>query len=747
MLLTLISKQKKIFFILILSPSFFYYTHAQQSDSIYLEEVKIISKRPSPERLNQIENVYIFSGKKNEVIRLSNIDANTATNNTRQVFSRIPGVTIWENDGSGIQIGISARGLSPNRSWEFNTRQNGYDISSDVFGYPEAYYNPPLEAVERIEVVRGAASLQFGPQFGGLLNYILKRETENKPFIFETQQTIGSYGMWSCYNAIGGNTKKWSYYLYHDNRKGNGWRENGAYDVRNTHGFLSYKISEKVKISGEYTNMDYTAQQSGGLTDIQFEENRQQSIRRRNWFGVIWNLASIQVDIKANDHLHFNFKAFGLIGERNSIGFTARPNIKDTINTTLKDYNYRQVDRDHYKNGGAEWRGLYTYSLLHQKQNLAFGARIYQAHTNRKQRGKGDTGFDFNTNIVTDNYPGDYNYTTTNAALFVEHILNITTNFSITPGIRLEYIKSSATGTITTTSPIDIIPQNLSRSIVLTGIGFEYKLKSTNLYGTIAQNYRPVLFSDLTPSATTDEIDQNLKDTNGFNTDLGYRGTVSNYLNFDISVFYIHYTNRIGSIRKFINNDSTQNTFLFRTNLGKSINTGIEAYIEFSPTKAFHPTSRWGHINLFASMAFIQATYDDFKIVLLSGTAPSIKIREENLKGNQIEYAPRYIHNFGITYYVNNFSISLQTRITSDVFSDATNTSSLSIDGVTGIVKGYSIFDLAATYTFLEKYNLKGGINNFTDAHYATRRAGGYPGPGVLPGEGRTMYISIGGRF
>ena len=112
-----------------------------------------------------------------EVLKLSNINGNFTTNNAREIFSRIPGVTIWENEGSGIQVNVGVRGLSPNRSWELNTRQNGYDISSDVFGYPEAYYNPPLEAVETISLVRGGASLQFGPQFGGTLNYVLKTDS------------------------------------------------------------------------------------------------------------------------------------------------------------------------------------------------------------------------------------------------------------------------------------------------------------------------------------------------------------------------------------------------------------------------------------------------------------------------------------------------------------------------------------------------------------------------------------------
>ena len=107
------------------------------------------------ERLPEIQGTIIYSGKKNEVIKIGSLDADLSTNNPRQVFGKVPGVTIWESDGSGIQLGIATRGLSPNRSWEFNVRQNGYDISSEVFGYPESYFSPPMEAVSTIEVVRG----------------------------------------------------------------------------------------------------------------------------------------------------------------------------------------------------------------------------------------------------------------------------------------------------------------------------------------------------------------------------------------------------------------------------------------------------------------------------------------------------------------------------------------------------------------------------------------------------------------
>ena len=130
---------------------------------IYVRD--ILGRSVDMSRLPSIQGTDIFSGKKNEVISIGASTADLSTNNSRQLFGKVPGLSIWENDGSGIQTGIATRGLSPNRSWEFNVRQDGGDISSEVFGYPESYYTPPTEAIDKIELVRGAGALQYGPQF------------------------------------------------------------------------------------------------------------------------------------------------------------------------------------------------------------------------------------------------------------------------------------------------------------------------------------------------------------------------------------------------------------------------------------------------------------------------------------------------------------------------------------------------------------------------------------------------------
>ena len=55
-----------------------------------------------------------------------------------------------------------------------------------------------------------------------------------------------------------------------------------------------------MKISFEFTYLDYLAQQPGGLTDEMFQFDIFQSNRERNWFQVNWLLYNFQLsyDIK-----------------------------------------------------------------------------------------------------------------------------------------------------------------------------------------------------------------------------------------------------------------------------------------------------------------------------------------------------------------------------------------------------------------------------------------------------------------
>ena len=148
-------------------------TKIDTTKSKQLKEILIRSwMRKDINRLPDEENGFLNSGKKTEVITVSATNANIAIKTGRQLFAKIPGVFVYDMDGSGNQLNISTRGLDAHRSWEFNIRQNGVIINSDMYGYPASHYSAPMESFEKIELIRGTGSLQFDAQFGGMINYI-----------------------------------------------------------------------------------------------------------------------------------------------------------------------------------------------------------------------------------------------------------------------------------------------------------------------------------------------------------------------------------------------------------------------------------------------------------------------------------------------------------------------------------------------------------------------------------------------
>lgn len=713
---------------------------AQTNDSLkVLNFNEVIIKDESnlggTDKLSDLKDNVIYAGKKNDIILLSKINADLSTNNSRQIFAKVPGISIWESDGSGIQTSVASRGLSPNRSWEFNVRQNGYDISPDVFGYPESYYSPPTEAIESIEVVRGAASLQYGPQFGGLLNYQFKKPNVNKPFSLESNQTFGSYGLFNSYNAVNGSIKKVSYFGFFHHRSANGWRDNSKYSTSTGHLSLNYKISSKLNLTAEYTRTGYESQQPGGLTDSQFNANHQQSFRERNWFGAPWNVASVTLKYNIFKTLNIQLKSFAVIAQRNSVGYLKAINLKDSINPSTLQYNARQVDRDYYENYGSELRVSSKYKFLGKEHTIAGGLRFQSAHTTRKQLGVGSTGVDFDLNTNSLNEFGRVlNYTTTNYAAFAENIFYIGKKLKVVPGMRFEYIENTVKGFINTTSNGQLNNDKRIRNVFLYGIGAEFLVTSrTNIYGNYSTAYRPVTYSELTPSSTTEVINPNLKDASGFNADLGYRGKIKNFLTFDISAFYLNYNNRIGAV--------TQSGSLFRTNIGTSVSKGIESYIEINVLSLFCKNTKYGNLIMYASNSFIDAKYTKWNNPAI--TNDPLK----SIENKRVEYAPENIHRYGLTYKLNGFSFTTQLSDVGSVYTDASNTEIANNIGTIGKLQGYRLIDASFAYTFLEKYLIKAGVNNLTDQKYATRRAGGYPGPGLLPGNARTYFITVGANF
>ena len=699
-----------------------------------LPEITVVGKGSKSDyhQLPEIVGTSIYAGKKNALIVVDNVQGNVVNNTMRQVMAKVAGIHIWESDPSGIQIGIAARGLSPNRSWEFNIRQNGYDIAADPFGYPEAYYNPQLQAVQRIEVVRGQGALQYGPQFGGMVNYILRNGSEFKKKVeFESQQTIGSNALFNSYNAIGGKTNKLHYYAFFDHRNGDGYRENSKYFTNSGYATTTYFITPKLSLTAEVMHSHIRSQQPGGLTDDQLKENSKQSLRSRNWFDIKWTTPAFILNYSLNEITRWNTKLFATVGDRNSIGFLQSITTKDSVNALTGQFNNRALQIDNYRNYGFESRVITDYALGNLKNTLSLGIRLYKGSTHRRANGKGTTGNGYDM-TEAGKYVSDINFNSQNAAAFFENIFRVNKKLLLIPGIRYEWLLGTANGRNGySASGGEILLQNIkrSRSFLLAAIGAEYHItKGTEVYASFSQAFRPIQFANLQAPPTTDVVDENLKDSKGYNIDLGYRGKVSNYLQFDVSFFYLQYNNRIGAVTT---TGSTSNRLI--TNVGNSTSKGIESFIEWHIVKTFKQNTAYD-VSLFITYAFNNATY-------------SSNFKDANTKGKKLENAPSHIFRSGISLGKKNILLTTQINYVGQTFSDANNTVIPSANSNTGLIRAYTVADVTVTYKVNSNITVKAGVNNIANTNYFTRRAGGYPGPGALPADGRTGFLSVSFKF
>lgn len=703
---------------------------AQSNDTIkrlqlQLVTIDAIAARTSISRLEPISGTFLFSGKKSEIISLHQTDANITEKTGRQLFAKVPGVFVYDMEG-GNQINIATRGLDPHRGWEFNLRKDGVLTNSDMYAYPASHYSVPMESIDRIELVRGTGSLQYGAQFGGMLNYVSKQGDTSKPISLESYNTVGSFNLLSSYNAIGGKLNKLKYYAYYAKRSRDGYRkyEHTDYDAQGLQ--ITYDLTQRFSIHLDVERSNYTYRLPGPLTDEMFKADPRQASRSRNYFNPTITIPSLTLkwDIASNTKLQFVSSA--VLGVRNSILYDKVATIKDTINTTTMSYNNRQIDIDRFNSYTQELRILHQYKIGKMRHNLVGGMQLMTNHLHRTQLGKGTNGSDFDLTLVDPIWGRDLHFKTKNLAFFAENNFNILKNLSVNVGARIEMGESKMNGNIVY-YPENQIPVSIPHKFPLFGSSFSYKpSKYIDIYGGFSQTYRPMLFKDIVPSSTFEKVDSNIKDASGYNAELGFRGKYK-FIQWDVTAFVLRYNNRFGTIAFM---DSLSNFYTYRTNIGNSLTKGVEVFLQGN-----WYLSNSSQLILFTSTSLMDGRY-------ISG---EVKSGNSNIsiKGNKIESVPNLISRNGITFQYSKLSLTALYSYTSKTFADALNTEMPNSSGSVGLVPSYGILDLNTSLKFGKHIELKASVNNILNKQYFTKRPMFYPGPGIWSSDGRSATCSV----
>ena len=702
--------------------------------SVTLSEVEVSEKRKkifNLDKLNDIVETSIYAGKKTEVILIDQNSTGLALNNARQIYRQVAGLNIYQNDDAGLQLNIGGRGLDPNRTSNFNTRQNGYDISADVLGYPESYYTPPGEALKRIEIVRGAASLQYGSQFGGLINFILKSPSEIEGNRYVVRSTSGSNSLFNNFFSVDGSNKDISYYSFINHKQGEGFRKNSDFKSNNGYIYLKRNVNKKLDISFEFTLLDYLAQQAGGLNDQMFLEDPLQSNRSRNWFKVNWKLYNLKLNYKPSENNHHTLNIFGLDAERFALGY--RSNRVAQTDPMLE----RDLIKGEFNNIGLEYKRLVQRKIRNMRTANLFGFKFYKSK-NTSIQGPGSDGNDPDFNFYNTIFPyyknqSSYKYPNLNLAFFGENIFYLSKKFSVTPGLRYEKIVTQSDGNYIfvlvdgANNPItDTTLYNTtynSRDFILFGLGISYKANRTlECYGNISENYRSVTFADISIVNPAYIINPNIEDEKGYTADLGIRGNINNHVSYDMNLFYLLYEKRIGFIQKV---QADGNIKSERGNVGDARISGLESLIDL---KLVDVNSSKFKCNYYINTSFIQSEY--------------INSNQNGIQGNLVEFIPKINLKTGFNIKYHSLTSNFQFTYLSQQYTDATNAIESNLSGVIGEIPEYQVMDISLSYQ-KKKYRIESGINNLLNQSYFTRRAAGYPGPGIIPSPKRNYYLTI----
>ena len=359
-----------------------------------------------------------------------------------------------------------------------NVRQNGVIIAADPYGYSETYYLPPLEAVERVEIVRGAAGLQYGPQFGGMVNYVMKRGDPSRPVAAELQQTIGSFGLTNSYGSLSGGATKWRWFGYAQRRGQDGWRDNS--DVRQTSGYASvaYSASPTLTATLDYSLLRNRIHMPGGLSDAQWESEggARQSFRARNWLTSPWNVGSLTLDWRPASGVLVQSVTSVLRSSRALVwrNEDGGPGALDAVDSASGAFVPREVEREQFRNVTQELRLLADHHTLGAPNTLSAGVRIFQGDLRRQGGGEGTTASDYDLRLAEGTYEYDIRYGQSAVSAWAENAVRLGGRLTVTPGVRFEALRSRADGYTDTT----FAPQSKRRTVPLFGLGASWLASS-----------------------------------------------------------------------------------------------------------------------------------------------------------------------------------------------------------------------------------------------------------------------------
>ena len=639
-----------------------------------------------------------------------------------EVFRRVSGLNVVDEEGLGMRVNIGIRGLNPDRSRNVLMLEDGVPVALAPYGEPEMYYSPAIDRMAGVEILKGSGQILYGPQtIGGVVNYITPNAPETEQGSVQIQGGQGSFfsGLVNYGNTFGNTGLQVN--LLRKSADNVGPTQFGITDFNTK--FL-FKLNEKSELGAKFGIYDERSNSTYiGLNQVMFDQGGQDFTRLApdDRLDVSRYSLSFSHVYRFNPDFKLRTIAYGYTTTRNwnrqdfSINNSNTPpsNWTGVVwgDTSIPGGAIFMRDGTGQRNrqfevAGIEPRVELNHSLFGQKNELKAGVR-FLVESAKEQRVNGTKAGVKSGNLIEDELRNGRAF-----SAYFQNETELGEKVSLHGGLRFENFNYERNIFRRNFSGIgvrdtSIVASNAVNEII-PGVGFTVKPTNTiTLFGGIHKGFAPPRTKDAITS-TGDALD--LEAERSWNYEAGVRSELNNWIYVEATAFLMDFSNQIIPV-----SESAGGLGFGVVNAGATRHQGLETSFIFDLSRAFG-LKKWA-IDYDIQATFIDAYFSEDRF-----------IGDVNINGNTTPYAPEWLLNSSLAIESESgFSARLTYNFVGDQFGDELNSIEPSANGRTGLIPSFFTLDAVVGYE-IKKANLgfNLSVKNLTDERYiSTRRPQG----------------------
>lgn len=685
-------------------------TNRSEADTSFIKmndfpQVDVIGRKP--DLINRIP------GSANIITEASLINGKPFSGN--EMFKKVTGINVVEEDGVGLRANLGIRGLDPDRSRNVLMMEDGIPVALAPYGEPEMYYTPAIDRMQSIEVLKGSGSILYGPQtIGGVINYITYDPPLSNSISLRLRGGNGGYlsGQTSFGSTIDNVGIQLGFLHKQAARIGT-----TKFNINDLTAKIKFQMGEKSRVGIKLAYYDENSNSTYvGLTQSMYDDGEHYTIIAPNdELDVRRYSASLTHDYFFSEGAFLRTTFYGYTTTRNWLrqdfsrapagnmtgvvfGDTSTPGSAIYLRNSTGNRN-RQ-----FEVAGVEPRFTYNYTIASFKNELESGIRFHYERA-FEQRIDGQSASAKSGNLREDEIRTGYA-----ESIFAQNRIFITQNFTITPGIRLENFHFER-DIFRIASKDTSIVNNDNLFTPIPGIGFNYNFNNNySVFAGVHRGYAPPRIKD---AITNDGTALNLDAELSWNYEAGFRANLGTPIHFELTGFLMNFSNQVIPVSV-----SSGGTGAGLVNGGKTLHAGIEAGLNIH----IHQLLRTNYfIALSAYSTYVNSTYNSDRFV---------KVGSEtiNVNGNKLPYAPEFTFTSSLDFSsAFGLGVNLSATYVGEQYTDELNKIEASPSGETGLMSSFITVDLTASYLISDmNSSVYFAIKNLLDERYiASRRPQG----------------------